>query len=107
MQPLKYAEQLVCVGLLEPDTAIRSRSQGIIIEKNNYVLRREWDVPIGLPATALMAEVGAVFLKTDTELVLKSRRVIPTRLLESGFVFNYPDWPSAAKDLVTRHKTGG
>ena len=58
---------------------------------------------IGLPATKLMAEVGAFVLRSDTELLLKSRRVAPARLLEEGFVFDYPTWPEAAADLVRRH----
>jgi uncharacterized protein (TIGR01777 family) len=61
---------------------------------------------IGLPATAWMAEIGACFLQTDTELLLKSRRVVPGRLLESGFQFEYPDWPTAARDLVARWREG-
>lgn len=48
-------------------------------------------VPFGLPATRWMAEVGAFFLRTETELILKSRWVVPTRLLEHGFVFRYPE----------------
>jgi hypothetical protein len=60
----------------------------------------------GLPATKLMAEVGAFVLRSDTELLLKSRRVVPTRLLEEGFVFDHPTWPEAAADLVRRHRTG-
>ena len=46
-----------------------------------------------LPATRAMAEVGAWALRSDTELLLKSRRVVPGRLLEEGFVFDYPTWP--------------
>jgi hypothetical protein len=46
-----------------------------------------------------MLELGAVFMRTETELILKSRRVVPRRLLESGFVFQYPRWPEAAGDL--------
>jgi hypothetical protein len=49
-----------------------------------------------------MLEVGAIFLRTETELMLKSRRVIPGKLLESGFQFTLPDWPYAARDLVNR-----
>jgi uncharacterized protein (TIGR01777 family) len=45
---------------------------------------------IGLPATKWMLEVGAFFLRTETELILKSRWVLPTRLLEEGFQFKYP-----------------
>ncbi|MEI7054600.1 TIGR01777 family oxidoreductase [Nocardioides sp. CCNWLW239] len=66
------------------------------------VLRTAAGVPIGLPATRWMAEVGAWVLRTDTELLLKSRRVVPTRLREAGFEFDYADWSSAAHDLVAR-----
>lgn len=66
--------------------------------------RKAWGIPLGLPSTEWMLAIGAVFLKTETELILKSRRVIPARLLESGFKFRFPDWPSAARDLCARHK---
>ena len=46
-----------------------------------------------------MLEIGAAFLRTETELVLKSRRVVPARLLEHGFSFKYPGWHGAARDL--------
>jgi uncharacterized protein (TIGR01777 family) len=69
-------------------------------------LRDAWDVPNGLPAPALAVEIGAFFLRTESELVLKSRRVVPTRLLDAGFQFEFPDWPEAAEDLVRqwRHR---
>ncbi|NYI79437.1 TIGR01777 family oxidoreductase [Nocardioides panzhihuensis] len=65
-------------------------------------LRKEAGMPVGLPATRWMAEIGAWALRTDTELLLKSRRVVPRRLLEAGFEFEYADWASAAHDLVGR-----
>jgi uncharacterized protein (TIGR01777 family) len=65
-------------------------------------LRSAWGVPVGLPATRWMAEAGAFVLRSDTELLLKSRRVVPGRLLEEGFAFEHPDWPEAAEDLVRR-----
>lgn len=65
-------------------------------------LRRAWHVPFGLPATRWMAELGAFALRSDTELLLKSRRVIPRRLPEAGFDFAHPDWPAAARELVAR-----
>lgn len=67
-------------------------------------LRRAWGMPIGLPATEWMLEVGAAFLQTETELILKSRRVVPQRLLDSGFQFEYPDWAAAAQELCERYK---
>lgn len=54
---------------------------------------------IGLPATRWMLEIGAVFLQTETELILKSRRVIPGRLVEDGFRFGYPEFGDAIEDL--------
>ncbi|MEV8314898.1 TIGR01777 family oxidoreductase [Streptomyces sp. NPDC059900] len=65
-------------------------------------LRSAAGVPVGLPATKWMAEIGAFALRTDTELLLKSRRVVPGRLLEEGFAFEHPAWPEAAADLVRR-----
>jgi uncharacterized protein len=65
-------------------------------------LRRAYGAAVGLPATDWMLEIGAVFLRTETELILKSRRVVPRRLVESGFEFQFPDWNHAAADLVRR-----
>ncbi|GGU09400.1 DUF1731 domain-containing protein [Streptomyces coeruleorubidus] len=70
-------------------------------------LRTAWGVPVGLPATRLMAEAGAFVLRSDTELLLKSRRVVPGRLLDAGFTFGHPDWPAAADDLVRRFRSRG
>ena len=66
------------------------------------VMREAWGIRVGLPATRWMLEIGAWVMRTDTELVLKSRRVVPGRLLEAGFSFELPEWPAAAKDLVAR-----
>jgi len=63
-------------------------------------LREAWDVPNGLPAPAPLIAIGTLFLRSEPELVLKSRRVVPGRLLQSGFQFEFPDWPEAAADLV-------
>lgn len=65
-------------------------------------LREAWGIRFGLPATAWMLEFGAFFLRTETELILKSRRVEPRRLLESGFEFRFPLWREAAADLCRR-----
>jgi hypothetical protein len=69
-------------------------------------LRDAWDVPNGLPAPALIIEIAALLLRTESELVLKSRRVVPGRLLDAGFEFKFPEWPEAAEDLVRqwRHR---
>ena len=69
-------------------------------------LREAAGVRFGLPATRLMLEAGAFFMRTETELVLKSRRVVPGRLLDAGFAFAHPDWREAARDLVSRYPIG-
>jgi uncharacterized protein (TIGR01777 family) len=65
-------------------------------------LRKAWKMPIALPSTEWMLEIGAFFLRTETELILKSRRVVPGRLLQNGFSFQFPTWPEAARDLCAR-----
>lgn len=67
-------------------------------------LRAAWGAKFGLPSAPWMLEIGAVFLRTETELILKSRRVVPGRLLEHGFTFQHPTWPDAARDLCRRWK---
>ena len=69
------------------------------------ILRDEWGTAIGLPATEWMLAIGAVLMRTETELVLKSRRVVPTRMLESGFEFEFPHWEQAARELCRRWRT--
>ena len=65
-------------------------------------LRNAWGARIGLPATRWMLEVGTFFMCSESELILKSRRVIPRRLQEAGFEFIYSDWAQAADELCTR-----
>ncbi|HEV2852038.1 MAG TPA: TIGR01777 family oxidoreductase [Thermoanaerobaculia bacterium] len=62
-------------------------------------LRRAWGIRLGFPATEWMLGIGAFLMKTETELVLKSRRVIPGRLMKAGFSFRHPEWSEAARDL--------
>jgi uncharacterized protein (TIGR01777 family) len=68
------------------------------------VLRHAWGASFGLPARAWMLETGALFMRTETELILKSRRVVPGRLLEHGFTFKFPMWHAAACDLCDEWK---
>jgi uncharacterized protein (TIGR01777 family) len=65
-------------------------------------LRKAWGMPFGLPATEWMLGLGAWALRSETELILKSRRVVPTRLLDASFTFQFPTWTEAANDLCTR-----
>jgi hypothetical protein len=69
-------------------------------------LRAAWGMKIGIPAPKPILELAAVVMRTETELLLKSRRVIPGRLSESGFQFNFPAWHKAAQDLFRRWRTG-
>lgn len=68
-------------------------------------LRRAYGAAVGLSATNWMLEIGAFLLRTETELILKSRRVVPRRLLEAGFDFRFPAWSEAAVDLVERWRS--
>ena len=68
-------------------------------------LRRACGVRVGLPAPAWLLEIGTFILRTESELVLKSRRVVPARLLDAGFVFIWPDWAAAAVDLCSRDRS--
>lgn len=61
---------------------------------------------IGLPATAWMLEVGAFFLRTETELIMKSRRVVPGKLLQAGFEFHFPHLRPALAELQGRAGEG-
>ena len=65
-------------------------------------LREAWGMRRGLPASAWMLEVGTWLLRSETELVLKSRRVVPGRLVQQGFAFEFPTWAEAARDLCRR-----
>ncbi|MGA2084322.1 MAG: TIGR01777 family oxidoreductase [Terracidiphilus sp.] len=69
-------------------------------------LREAWDVPNGLPAPSLAIHIGAFLLRAQSQLVLNSSRVLPGRLLDAGFHFQFPAWPEAAEDLVRqwRHR---
>ncbi|HLP54028.1 MAG TPA: TIGR01777 family oxidoreductase [Fluviicola sp.] len=63
-------------------------------------LRKKLGVPFGIPQPKWLLEFGARLIKTETELVLKSRYVLPGRLLEEGFVFQFPDLESCLNDLT-------
>ena len=68
----------------------------------NAVMRSALKVRVGLPAPKLALEIGAALRKTDTELLLKSRNVVPRRLVNEGFEFRFPHWTVASKDLAGR-----
>ena len=68
-------------------------------------LRRSWGMPLGLPASSRMLVLGTWLLRTERELILKSRWIAPRRLLEHGFTFEWPRWEEAAADLCRRWRS--
>lgn len=71
-------------------------------------IRHAVGAPFGLPSARWMLEIAAFFHRTETELLLKSRYVVPTKLLESGFTFQFPAWPGAAANIAhARHAQPG
>jgi uncharacterized protein (TIGR01777 family) len=70
-------------------------------------LRNAWGTRIGLPAPQPVLEIGTFLLRTESELVLKSRRAAPRRLLEDGFRFHFTNWSEVAKELVDRWRNSG
>ncbi len=65
-------------------------------------LRSTLGVPIGLPATRWMLELGTFAIRTETELVLKSRWVVPQRLLDTGFTFRHTDLAATIRSILRR-----
>lgn len=63
-------------------------------------LRKTMGVPFGLPSPKWMLEIGSIFIKTETELVLKSRWVIPDRLQREGYTFVYPTLEKTLQDIL-------
>ena len=63
-------------------------------------IRKCLGVPFGLPAPAWLLELGAILIGTETELILKSRWVLPEKLLNSGYRFKFPDIESAIDNIV-------
>ena len=67
-------------------------------------LRRVLGMSLGLPAPRRMLELGSVAIRTETELVLKSRWVSPERLQEAGYHFEYPDLEPALRQIVPERR---
>lgn len=63
-------------------------------------LRKAVHMPIGLPAPAFGIQLSSLLMRTEPVLVLKSRRSVPAVLHQHGFTWKFPDWETAAKDLV-------
>jgi len=68
-------------------------------------LRKVLRVPFGLPAPRPLLEIGTAVIRTETELVLKSRWVVPEKLLAAGYEFEYPDLEPAVREIVSDRVT--
>ncbi|WP_209561465.1 epimerase [Frigoribacterium sp. PvP032] len=68
------------------------------------IVRRAVGMPVGLPATRWMLELGTAVLRTETELVLKSRWVVPERLVEGGYTFVHPHLDETVKQIVAERR---
>lgn len=64
-------------------------------------LRKSLKMPIGIPTPKPILKIGAKIIGTETELVLKSRNVIPERLQENGFEFEFDTLEKAFKNLTS------
>jgi uncharacterized protein (TIGR01777 family) len=65
-------------------------------------IRKVLGVPFGIPLPRFALELGAIAIRTETELILKSRWVLPERLLDAGFVFEFPELEPALRDILRR-----
>ncbi|AYZ12992.1 TIGR01777 family protein [Chryseobacterium arthrosphaerae] len=77
-------------------TAPAPLSNSVMMEK----LRKKLKVPFGLNAPVWQLEIASIFLKTETELLLKSRNVYPENLIKSGFTFSYSTFDEALHNLL-------
>ncbi|MCY1228396.1 hypothetical protein D9M72_407090 [compost metagenome] len=66
------------------------------------LVRRAHGVPFGLPTPGWLLELGAVMIRTETELVLKSRWIQPQKLLDAGFIFRHAELGNALQDVTGR-----
>jgi NAD dependent epimerase/dehydratase family enzyme len=68
------------------------------------IIRRALRMPVGLPAPRPVLEVGAWLIRTETELLLKSRWVVPERLLQAGYTFRHPGLEGAIADILAQSR---
>jgi uncharacterized protein len=63
-------------------------------------MRKAMNMPIGLPAPKWLLEIGSVLIRTETELVLKSRWVLPDRLEKEGYKFTFETLDKTLRDIL-------
>jgi hypothetical protein len=69
-------------------------------------IRENTNTKFGLPSPTWLLKIGAVIVKTETELILKSRWVVPKKLLEAGFIFKYPILDLAVQNIIAQNDQG-
>ncbi|TXK17575.1 epimerase [Homoserinibacter sp. GY 40078] len=70
-------------------------------------IRHAIGMPVGIPAPRPVLEIGAWMIRTETELLLKSRWVVPQRLIESGYRFRHPEIAEAIRDVLDQRRRAG
>lgn len=65
-------------------------------------LRKATHTRFSLPAYEWILKMGAALIGTETELVLKSRWVVPTKMTKAGFTFKYPLLKDAFADIISK-----
>jgi uncharacterized protein (TIGR01777 family) len=68
------------------------------------IIRKALGMPLGLPAPAWLLTIGAFIIGTETELILKSRWVIPKHLTDAGYTFQFTEAAYAINDLLSISK---
>jgi uncharacterized protein (TIGR01777 family) len=68
------------------------------------IIRKAYGIGFGLPAPGWLLEIGSAVIGTETELILKSRWVLPKRLLDAGYVFKYPGMEGAVQECIGEKK---
>lgn len=90
--------------------------EGVVnVTAPSFPTNREWmacfretvDMPLGLPAAEWMLKIGAWVMRSETELVLKSRWAKPLRLRDAGFTWRFAEAPAAIADLAQRRGLEG
>lgn len=91
---LEHPEVSGCINATSPNP---SRNTDFMQTLKKQCLALPWSVSLPKP----LLEWGAWLIRTETELILKSRCVVPEKLLKAGFRFQYPEHPLAIKSLLS------
>ena len=68
-------------------------------------LRKACGIPFGISQPRWLLELGAILISTETELILKSRWVVPKKLLDLGFKFQFENAGQAITELAGKDRS--